>query len=459
MLWFTNLISYDMLFILALISLLLIGSQWYVLFRKTFALARSNERLHALQTSAAENDISTQHLRTQLHVAEQAKHALETKLAALTSQLSEQDKALAVATAKQQAADVHYSKQLALLEDARKQLKLEFENVANRIFEEKSVSMVASNKQRLDQTLLPLREQLSEFKRKVEDVYDKESKERLSLLHEIGTLKSLNQQISQDAINLTRALKSDTKAQGNWGEVVLERVLEESGLRKGHEYETQISLKQDSGQRHQPDVIVHLPDNKDIVIDAKVSLLDYERYCSAETDAEKQQHLKAHLASMRSHLKGISAKNYDNLNGITSLDFILIFVPIEPAFLLAFEQDGKLFSEAYDRGVIIVSPTTLLAVLRTIQSLWRYERQNQNADEIARLAGSLYDKVAGVAQSLTAVGEHLDKAQKAQEMTMARLHSGKGNLVSTAQRLEKLGAKSKKAIPQQLLSSDENEDE
>lgn len=339
--------------------------------------------------------------------------------------------------------------QIQLLEHARGELGREFENLANRIFETKAEKISAMNKSGLEQTLNPLRQQLSEFKSRVEDVYDKEARDRVSLLHQIGELKSLNRQISEDAIKLTRALKGDNKAQGNWGEVVLERLLEESGLRKGHEYETQVGLKSESGQRRNPDVIVRLPDDKHIVIDAKVSLVDYERYYSAEEGEDKAAYLRAHIASLKNHIQGLSVKAYDELEGIRSLDFVLIFIPIETAFLLAFEHEPGLFKQAYDKNVILVSPTTLLATLRTIQSIWRYERQNRNAEEIAQQAGRIHDQVVRVAESLEDIGKHLGKASESWHQTTERLRTGRGNLIVVADKLEQLGAKTRKQLPRE----------
>jgi len=340
---------------------------------------------------------------------------------------------------------------LQILEQAKQQLSREFELLANRIFDEKSERFSKNSKATLENTINPLREQLGDFKKKVEDVYDKDSKERVSLLTELGHLKELNQQMSQDALNLTNALKGDNKAQGNWGEVILERVLEESGLHKGREYETQVSLKDDEGRRRSPDVIVHLPDNKDIIIDAKVSLLAYERYCNSDNDDERQQALKQHVASVREHIQLLSFKDYENLSGVRTLDFVFIFIPIEAAFMAAFEHDQAMFRDAYEKNIIVVSPTTLLASLRTVQSIWRYERQNKNAEEIARQAGALYDKFVGFVMDIEDIGKHLERAGNAQQQAVNKLSKGRGNLVASTQRLEKLGAKVKKSIPEQLL--------
>lgn len=341
-------------------------------------------------------------------------------------------------------------------QQVKKQLSVDFELLANRIFDEKTERFGLSNKVSLDSTLNPLREQLSDFKRKVEDVYDKDSKDRVKLGAELSQLKELNQKMAEEALNLTKALKGDNKIQGNWGEVILERVLEDSGLHKGREYDTQVSLKSEGGGRRSPDVILRLPENKDIVIDSKVSLVHYENYCNNEDETVRQQALKQHVASVRAHVNGLSFKDYENLKGINSLDFVFVFIPIESAFMAAFENDQNIFKEAYEKNIIVVGPTTLLATLRTVQSIWRYERQNKNAEEIARQAGAMHDKFVSFVGDLDKISEHLSKANLAHDQAMNKLTTGKGNLVSSTQRLEKLGAKVKKTVPAHLLDENEN---
>lgn len=345
---------------------------------------------------------------------------------------------------------------LQLLGDAKRQLTQEFQLLAQRIFDEKSERFAKQNQSNIEQTLTPLREQLADFRKRVDSVHDEENKDRAALRTELGHLKELNRKISEDALNLTRALKGDKKMQGNWGEVVLERVLEESGLRKGHEYVTQFAAQSDEGRRRQPDVVVHLPDSKDIVIDAKVSLVAYERYCSATEDAERETALRAHVASVRAHVEGLSLKQYENLPGVNSLDFVLIFVPIEAAFLAAFEHDAGVFREAYEKNIIVVSPTTLLATLRTVQTIWRYERQNANAELIARQAGSLHDQFARVLEALQDLGKSLDKSRGAYELAMDRFARGRGNMVKRVGDLAKLGAKTRRSLPTELLERSED---
>lgn len=348
------------------------------------------------------------------------------------------------------------AEKLTDLQQARQQLAKDFELLANRIFDEKTERFNASSKNTLDSALSPLREQLTTFKKKVEDVYDRESRERISLGAELDQLKKLNLQMSNDAIHLTNALKGDNKTQGNWGEVILERVLEDSGLHKGREYETQISLKSDQGHSR-PDVIIRLPENRDIIIDAKVSLVHYERYSHSETEVERKQALKDHVASVREHIKGLSNKNYENLEGLRTLDFVFIFIPIESAFMAAFEHDQAMFRNAYEKNIIVVGPTTLLATLRTVQSIWRYERQNKHAEEIARRAGAMHDKFVGFITDLDKIADSLDRAHQAHNNAMNKLVSGKGNLVNSTQRLQALGAKVKKTLPDSVTGLQEQQ--
>jgi len=348
------------------------------------------------------------------------------------------------------------AEKLALLNQAREQLKTEFENLAQQIFEEKSRKFADQNKTAVDHLIAPLRDQIGEFKKRVEDVYDKETRDRTALYAEINHLKELNQQISKEAVNLTRALKGDSKARGNWGEVVLERVLEASGLQKGREYDVQVSLQDEKGKRYQPDVIVHLPEGKDVIIDAKVSLKDYEDYFSSEIPDAREKALIAHIVSLRTHIRSLAAKRYEALDGVLSLDFTLMFVPIEAAFLAAVEKDRDLFSEAFEKNIIVVSPSTLLVTLRTIQNIWRHEYQNRNTLEIAKKAGALYDKFVGFVEALEDVGKQLDRARNSYETAHGRLISGKGSLVNRTQELKALGVKAGKELSRELI---ENMDE
>ncbi len=340
---------------------------------------------------------------------------------------------------------------LILLQEAKDQLKMEFQNVANKIFEDKSRKFTEQNKENIEGVLKPMREQLLDFKKKVEDVYDKESKDRVSLLTEIIHLKTLNERISEDAINLTNALKGQSKTRGAWGEMILERVLEESGLQKGREYEVQTMYASAEGQRRHPDVIVRLPGGKDIVIDSKVSLTAYEKYCTADTEEKRDKRLKEHVISIRTHIKTLSDKRYEELEGISTLDFVLMFMPIEGAFWAAIESEQGLFNEAFDKNIMLVSPSTLLATLRIINNIWRHEDQNKNALIIAKKAGDLYGKFVGFVEALDDVGDKIGKAQDAYLKANNRLSKGKGNLVRRTEELKQLGVKAKKELPEGLV--------
>lgn len=349
-----------------------------------------------------------------------------------------------------------YEAQLKLLQEAKQSLGQEFENLANRIFDDKQAKFSLQNKEALEVTLSPLRRDIGDFRKQVESAYDKENADRNKLAGQISELQKQTLQISADAVSLANALRGDNKAQGNWGEFVLEKLLEDSGLTNGREYDTQVALNDDAGKRRNPDVIIHLPEGRDIVIDAKVSLVDYERYFHAPDEDTKQQCLHQHLASMRAHVKGLSGKDYESLEGVNSLDFVLIFVPIESAFMLALDHDPEMMRDAYDRGIILVSPSTLMVTLRTIKNLWRYADQNRNAQLIADKAGALYDQFVSYVEALDDVGKHLDKSKDAWETARKRLTSGRGNLVRRTEELKKLGAKTKKNLPDDLRLIDES---
>ncbi|MGB3648658.1 MAG: DNA recombination protein RmuC [Desulfobulbales bacterium] len=343
------------------------------------------------------------------------------------------------------------AEKIVLLQEAREQLKMEFQNVANKIFEDKSQKFTEQNRENIEGVLKPMREQLLDFKKKVEDVYDKESKDRVSLLNEIIHLKTLNERISEDAVNLTNALKGQSKTRGAWGEMILERVLEESGLQKGREYEVQTMYAGEEGQRRHPDVIVHLPEGKDIVIDSKVSLTAYEKYCTAGTDEKREKRLKEHIISVRTHIKALSEKRYEELEGIRTLDFVLMFMPIEGAFWTAIESEQGLFNEAFNKNIMLVSPSTLLATLRIINNIWRYEDQNKNALIIAKKAGDLFDKFVGFVEVLDDVGQKIDKARESYQTARKRLIDGRGNLVRRTTELRQLGVKAQKELPEGLV--------
>ncbi|MGZ8947684.1 MAG: DNA recombination protein RmuC [Methylococcaceae bacterium] len=339
---------------------------------------------------------------------------------------------------------------LTLLRDAEIRLNNQFENLAGKIFDERNRQFTEHNKTSLDHIVKPLREQLGEFKQRIETVYDNENKDRISLREEIISLRRDTAQMNQEALNLTRALKGDKKTQGNWGEMILETVLEKSGLRKGIEYETQGAFRDENNKLFKPDVIVRLPEDKDIIIDSKVSLLAYERHCSTEDDAERITALKEHTEAVRTHIKSLSIKDYSGLKGLRSLDFVLLFMPIEAAFIAAFQADERLFTDAFEHKIIVVTPTTLLATLRTIENIWRYERQNENARAIADKAGIVYDKIRGFVEDLDKLGKQLSTVHTTYDGVMNKLTRGHGNLIRQASSFVDLGVKVKKTIPKNI---------
>ncbi|EGR2284291.1 DNA recombination protein RmuC [Vibrio parahaemolyticus] len=342
------------------------------------------------------------------------------------------------------------AEKLQILEQAEVRLKQQFEHLANQLFEEKTAKVDLQNRQSLEGLLSPLKEQLEGFKKQVNDSFSQEAKERHTLVHELKNLQRLNEQMTREAVNLTQALKGDNKQQGNWGEVVLARVLAESGLREGHEYETQVNLQSEAGKRYQPDVIVHLPQNKQVVVDSKMALVAYERYFNAETDAERDRALNAHLTALRAHIKGLSMKDYHKLKGIQSLDYVLMFIPVEPAFQVAIQADPSLVKDAMEQNIILVSPTTLLVALRTIDNLWRNERQNENAKLIAQRATKLYDKLRLFIDDMEGLGGALDRANQTYQGAMNKLATGRGNVIRQAESFRQLGVEIKRPISSDL---------
>ena len=344
-----------------------------------------------------------------------------------------------------------------ILEQSEQRLTTQFENLANRIFEHSGKKIEQQNKQSLNFLLSPLKEQLDSFKKQVQDSFGEEAKERHTLTYEIRNLQQLNQQMAKEATNLTNALKGNNKVQGNWGEFILSQILDNSGLRLGYEYDTQVNLTNENNQRLQPDVIVHLPQGGDVVIDSKVTLVAYERYFNNDEEIVKTKALSDHLTAVRNHLKQLSQKDYHKLIGINSLDYILMFIPVEPAFLCAIDSDPSLINDALKNNIMIVSPTTLLVALRTIHNLWRYEHQNRNAELIADKASKLYDKVRGFVEDMENLGSTLDKAQQTYQNSLNKLSKGRGNIIGQIERFRELGVEVKKPINPDiaLLSVDE----
>ena len=337
------------------------------------------------------------------------------------------------------------------MEDLQKKFTTEFENIAHKILKQNSLEFTQVNQKNISEILNPLREKIQLFEKKVEDTYEKGLKDQTDLKAELKKLHDLNMRISDEANNLTKALKGDVKKQGNWGEVILERILERSGLTEGREYEKQFSTTGENGQRLQPDVVINLPEQKHIIVDSKVSLVAYERFVNATDENDRNRFVKEHLLSVKNHVKILSEKHYQNASGINSPDFVLLFVPIESSFSVAIEADHDLFSYAWDNKVVIVSPSTLLATLRTIASIWQQENQTRNALEIARQGGALYDKFVAFIADLEKIGNNLEQTRKNYDLAMNKLYDGRGNLVRSAEKLRDLGAKASKELPQKYL--------
>ncbi|WP_253734541.1 DNA recombination protein RmuC [Methylomonas sp. ZR1] len=421
----------------------------------------SGKRQRELQSQLEHQQQQVQQQAVKLAVAEERVLLLaqkESELQLLQQQLLELKTENADLNARQQEQHKSNAEKIRLLQDAENQLKTQFENLAHKIFEERGKQFTEHNKVSIESLVAPLKQQLGEFKSRVESVYDNETKDRISLREEIVSLRRDTAKMNQDALNLTRALKGDHKTQGNWGEMILEKVLEQSGLRKGIEYETQGAFRDEDNRLFKPDVIVRLPENKDVIIDSKVSLVAYERYCSAEDDNQRIEALKQHTEAVRNHIKGLSNKDYSSLKGLRSLDFVLLFMPIEAAFMAAFQADEKLFNDAFEHKIVVVTPTTLLATLRTVQNIWRYEQQNENARLIADKAGSLYDKIRGFVEDIEKLGNQLSTVQKTYDGIVNKLSSGSGNLLRQAGALEELGVKVKKKLPKSLTEQMSSED-
>lgn len=343
----------------------------------------------------------------------------------------------------------NFNEKITLLEDSKKELKLEFENLANRLFEENQKKSNIN----LTQVLSSFKDQLDSFGKRVNDIHNEETKQRISLLTEIKNLKELNNQISTDAINLTKALKGQNKTQGDWGEMILSSILEQTGLREGKEYSVQGSFTDNEGKKLRPDVIVHLPSNKDIIIDSKVSLSAYINYCKTENEEQKQLASKELVKSITSHIKGLSSKRYEDIKGVRTLDFVLMFIPVEGAYILATSNDDNIFKLAFENNIMLVSPSTLYVTLRTIENIWRNEHQNENALLISKKAADLYDKFAAFVADIEDIGLNINRTQKAYDNAINKLSVGNGNLIRRAEEFLYLGVKPKKEISNKLSNS------
>jgi DNA recombination protein RmuC len=342
------------------------------------------------------------------------------------------------------------------MENLQQKFTTEFENIASKILRQNTEDFSVAHQKSITELLSPLKEKIQTFEKKVEDTYEKGLKDQTDLKAELKKLHDLNLKISDEANNLTKALKGDVKKQGNWGEMILERILERSGLTEGREYQKQESVLSENGQRFQPDVVIHLPDQKHIIVDSKVSLVAYERLVNAENEKDRSNHIKEHLLSIRNHIKILSEKHYQSAQGFNCPDFVLLFIPIESSFSMAVQEDHDLFSYAWDNKIVIVSPSTLLATLRTIASIWQQENQTRNALEIARQSGALYDKFVAFVADMEAIGKSIDNSRKTYDAALNKLYSGSGNLVRRAENIRKLGAKTTKLLPSDKLT-DEND--
>ncbi len=375
----------------------------------------------------------------------------KTDLRAKEEELLRLNRELAMRESDNKNLNIKLAEQQEEMKKIYEKFSIEFKNLANEILDEKSKKFTEQNKSNLDEILKPLNERIKDFEKKVQEVYDKEAQQRFSLKEEVKRLAELNQQIGKEASALTQALKGESKTRGSWGEVILESILEKSGLRKNEEYFIQQSFTEDTGKRLQPDVIIHYPGERSIIIDSKVSLNAYEKYVSAKTDDEKQTALKQHVRSIETHLTELASKNYQDIDNVKTLDFVIMFMPVEPAYLLAIENKPEIWNMAYEKRILLISPTNLIAVLKMIESLWKQEYQNKNVIEIARQGGELYDKFVGLVDDLIDVGHKLKQTQKSYEASMNKLSTGKGNLVKRAQNLKELGVKTKKTLPDNLL--------
>ena len=402
-------------------------------------LAAAQERVRGLEAERLALLAELQQGRGELQMVQEHTSQLQTQLAAQATQLEAERRAA--------------HDKLALLAEAREALSHQFKSLANDILEEKSRRFAEQNQQSLGQLLDPLRSRLADFQGRVEQFYDAEGKQRSALAQQVHQLMQLNQTLSEDAKNLTQALKGSTKAQGNWGELILERVLESAGLRKGFEYDVQENHLRADGSRAQPDVVIHLPENRHLVIDAKASLLAYEEWAHADDEAVRAGAQRRHLDSVRQHIKGLAERNYQQLYALQSLDFVLMFVPIEPAFMLAVTADNQLYSDAWNRNVLLVSPSTLLFVLRTVAHLWRQEAQTRNAQEIAQRGADLYDHLTAFVEELEKVGKNLGQAQDAYQKAFNKLSKNRGNVIRRAEMLKELGIKPAKALPPALVEA------
>jgi len=453
--------NYNIVLIIAILISAIIGAYLGILFAKLKSKSEKStleERNNNLQQQfndfkefhATENEKQNTNFNTQLNQFKETISKIESEREDIRREKDFLNTELARKNSENENLQQLNLKRDEELKLQQEQLRKDFELMASKILDEKSEKFTLQNKENIKQILNPLQEKIQLFEKKVDDTQKESISMHSALKEQLLGLKDLNQQMTKEATNLTRALKGDSKMQGNWGELVLERVLEKSGLEKDREYFVQQNFTREDGSRVLPDIVLHLPDNKKMIIDSKVSLTNYERYVNAEED-DRDAYLKAHINSIRKHVDQLSDKKYEDLYDIESPDFVLLFVPIEPAFAVAINADNALYNKAFEKNIVIVTPSTLLATLRTVDSMWNNEKQQQNAIEIARQAGALYDKFHGLVTDLTGVGKKIDAAKTDYSAAMNKLVEGKGNLITSVEKIKKLGAKAKKALPETII--------
>jgi len=433
--------------ILIFISALFLG----IYFGKVFFSATSNSEKASLEEKINGLLQQIEQFKNQVTQTVQERESIRTEKESLAIQLSKKETDFENLWERNK-------EQKAEVEQLQEKFTKEFENLANKILEEKTSKFTEQNKENLKNILTPLQDKIHLFEKKVEDTHKESIDYQAALRQQILGLREMNEQMSKETLNLTKALKGDSKMQGNWGELILERVLEKSGLEKGREYEVQQSFTTEEGSRVFPDVVINLPDGKKMIVDSKVTLTAYERYINEEDDDAKAQHLKEHVMALKRHVQQLSVKNYQVLYHMESPDFVLLFIPIESAFALALNEDTSLYNKAFEKNIVIVTPSTLLATLRTIDSMWTNQKQQENALEIARQAGALYDKFEGFVSDLVKIGKKMDEAKVEYQGAMNKLVDGKGNLVNSVEKLKKMGAKAKKALPENILTRAEKDE-
>jgi DNA recombination protein RmuC len=448
----SNLVPFLLIFIVALVIGIFVGK---LIFSARFQSEKVslNEKLIALTNQfqqQKEHFLSEKNsLEKQLQITNSDKEVIRTEKDSLAIQLSKKEVDFENLWER-------HKEQKNEVEQLQEKFTKEFENLANKILEEKSTKFTAQNNENMKNILLPLQDKIIGFEKKVEDTHKESIDYHAALRQQILGLSEMNAQMSKETLNLTKALKGDSKMQGNWGELVLERVLEKSGLEKGREYEVQQSFTNEVGLRVLPDVVIHLPDGKKMIVDSKVSLTAYERWINEENDNLKSDYLKEHVQSIKRHVEQLGNKNYHDLYQIESPDFVLLFIPIEPAFAIALNEDTTLYNKAFEKNIVIVTPTTLLATLRTIDSMWTNQKQQENAFEIARQAGALYDKFEGFIADLIKIGNKINDSKTEYENAMSKLVDGRGNLITSVEKLKKMGAKAKKSLPENILTRANN---